>query len=114
MVTYHEAYATAILDQNLADGKVWQVSSRPRRLVKIGFAGSSAKMDCGFDILYGSMKIGHMYNTSTTAMDAYTQEHQWWHSSKVFIPAGVPVNLIMTVAAGAAVKLFIDFQEMTP
>jgi hypothetical protein len=106
------AAATAVVDYDLCQDKMFQKSSKPRRLVKIAFVGSTATGDCHADVYFGSEKVMSIQNSA--ALTAYEPEKDWyWHSSKLFLPAGVPLRIIVTDAANSnPVYVGVDLQEM--
>ena len=113
MTIVEEKYTAAqvAVDANLAEGKDWQKSNVDRRIRRIGFTGSAADQDTRIDVYYGSEKVMELRNQAIGLMRPRVST--FWHTSKLTLPAGVPMNLtVVTAASSNAVYLFIDFAEL--
>jgi len=106
MKTYSSS--EGVLGANLAEGQVWQKSSRRRRIVRMGLIGGSNACDSAVDVFYGTQKIAHLENFHTSGLG---KDHLLWHSSKVVCYPNTPINVIVTDAFPSNVTLVLDIQE---
>ena len=116
MGTFHEYWllADAPVDKNLSEGKIWQKSAKPRRLVRVLLGSTTAVGDVEVDILYGSMKVMHLTNITATGIAIQHPDSAFWHTSKLVLPPGIPLNIIVTNAPTTGLDIFLDLQELTP
>ena len=107
--------ADAPVDKNIAEGEVFQKSAVPRRVVRMGLgstdAPSAAVPDAEVDVLFGTMKVAHL--SSFGSDDIMTINQLYWHSSKLTLPPGVPINVIVTNAPSTGLDLYLDIQELS-
>ena len=61
------AAATAVIGYDLLTGVTWAVSSRRRRLVAAGLAGSAAALDTKIRLMSGTDLVSEMFNAGTGA-----------------------------------------------
>jgi hypothetical protein len=104
------ASTTAILNANLAGGKIWEKSTRPRKLVKVALLGSTAVGDAAVDISFGTMKVAHIVNTSVTI--GVLKTNSYWNSSRLVCPAGTPISVVVTDAFEATAQLYMELAEL--
>ena len=113
MGTFYESWllADAPVDKNIAEGKIWQKSAVPRRIVRIGLNSTTGINDCAVDILYGSMKVMHLINLASGTASPHMNE-LFWHSSKLTIPPGIPINIVVTDAPTTSMQMILDIQDL--
>ena len=100
------AAATAVLGYDLTQNTTWRTSSRPRRIVAAGLAGSAAALDAKIDLFVGDVKVGEMYNATTGAVARNTGMFR----VGVLVPAGSPVSALVTDApATNPLNFTVDF-----
>ena len=103
--------AQVAVDKNLSEGFDWQKSNVPRRVRRIGVTGSNAIGDMRLDIYYGSEKVMSVVNVATGLLVPRTKS--FWHVSKLILPAGVPLNvMVVTAAVTNPVYLYLDIAEL--
>lgn len=102
---------SSALDVNLAEGEIWQKSPKPRRVSRICMQGGAAAVDAAVDVYFGAEKVMAIKNLRTGTTDMTLE--WFWHTSKLILPPGVPINIIVTDAFSAtATKIGIDVQEV--
>ena len=111
-----ESYTAAecAVGVNLAEGKPWQRSSRRRRVVRMGFSGSNALGDgCKISLYYGTEKVATLLSQVAHGGTVVGKEAFYWHTSKLICGRGVPINVMVEVAAATdPVYLQLDIQEL--
>ena len=96
---------------NVSDGQEWQISQRPRRVVRIGFTGAAVTTGT-FALYYGTERVIECTTNNATAANALVNPYLFWHTSRLICPAGVPINVVVGEAFGASGYLVLDIQEL--
>jgi len=107
MIQVSIAAATAVVNYDLLRNTTYRSSSRPRRIIAAGLAGSAAALDTELEIMVGNTEVGRIYNSATGAPN---------RDSMFRIGAPVPANLEVTARVVDApvtnpINLAIDFGE---
>ena len=108
-------FSASAVDTNIMEGHIAQKSAVPRRVVRVGCASATNTIcEWAADILYGSMKVMHVTNISHLNAAGPCQNNQtFWHGSKLTLPPGIPLNVIITDAPAAGAVLTLDIQDLS-
>lgn len=109
MTVHNEAYTTPSVGDNLLEDYAVRISNRWRRIDKLGYVGGSAIADGEIQVFVGSTLVGEVRNND--AGDVATADLILPFGG-VFIPPGVQLSVMVTVAAAANYTLFLDIKDM--
>ena len=110
MVLYNEEHTTPSVGDNLLEKTAVRISNRNRVIMKLAYTGGSAIADGEVEIYVGSTKVANLRNNATTTN--YVENDNIWAAGQIFVPRGVQVSAVVTVAAAANYNLLIDFKDM--